>query len=92
MVLDPAYFCNDASFLHHIAVHWFSFIIVLAFCYCVITIIIIPLVSLHKGSETVFKELVSLYGQHLFRTMLDFQAQLQANAAELRQFCTITYT
>ena len=81
MVLDLAYFCSDASSLHYIAAHWFSFMIVLAFCYCVITIITILPVSLHKVGETVFIELVSLYGQLLFRTMLDFQAQFQANGS-----------
>ena len=92
MVSDLDHFCIVVSLTQHIAVHWFLLIILLAFCYYVIITIIIMPVSHHKGGETVFKKLVSLHGQILFRTMHDFQAQFQANAVELRQFCTITYT
>ena len=92
MVLELVYFLRDAGFLQYIAAYWFSLMIVLAFCYCLITIITTPPVSLYKGGETAMTELVSLYGQLLFRIMLDFQAQFQANAAELQQFCTIIFT
>ena len=92
MVFEIVYFLSDAGFLQYIAAYWFSFMLVLAFYYCLITIITIPPVSLYKGGETAITELVSQYGQLIFRIMLDFQAQFQANAAELRQFCTIIFT
>ena len=92
MVFQLVYLVSNAGYLQYITVFWFLFMIVLVFCYCLITITNIPPVSLHKGGETVTIELVSLYGQLRSRTMFDFQAQSQASTAELRQFCIIIFT
>ena len=92
MVLNIASFCNAVSSTMYLAVYRLYCITVLVFFHSVNATITIQPVSHHKGGETVSKKLVSLYGQLPFCTLFDFQAQLQANAAELRQFCTTTYT
>ena len=92
MVLKLVYFFSDAGFLQHTTAYWLLLIVVLAFCYCFITIITDTPVSLYKGGETAIIELVSLYGQLSIRLMLVFQAQFQASADELGQFCTTIFS